>query len=822
MVSMRKIQKQRIENYINLLPQICETIRRGEQADSQVDKQVIEALWRECQEGLALVRGLIADAEGESCRTLAILEQYAKTLPEGDEVLWEALRRSVAEDMKAKKEVVFLPYKASMWDSLESIWLAARDDEECEAYVVPIPYFDRDSEHHFTQMHWEGDLYPDYVPITHYTEYDICEHRPDVIFIHNPYDECNHITSVHPDYYAKQLCNYTDKLVYVPYFVLNEIEPKDQSAIDMVKHFCYLPGTRYADKVILQSDKMCEIYVNEYLKAASSSDEKVQREELKERFLGLGSPKLDKVMNARTDDATLPKEWLRLITKTNGQRKKVVLYNTSVNAFLQFKERMLLKIKEVLELFQENQDEVALLWRPHPLMKQTISMAHPKLWDEYEALVQNYREAGWGIYDDSAELDRAIAVSDAYYGDWSSLVQLYQGVGKPAMVQSIESIEGIVKRGSLRFTDSVFYKGKMYFSAWNGNGIFSYCPKTEVLKLEKLLPYSLGEIQHFGKHLLVENRLYLTPVRRDCILEINLDTWELREYYLDKKECGNLVGYQDIFEDGKDLYFLPFFSKAICRLDTETGDIFYYGQCYEAVKESVKTELPLAIWGKGARSKNQIVCPIKNTNIIMSFDMITHEVKIFEVGDERMSFLSLAYDGESCWIYSEDGRLVKWSKDKGVLNILQMQFAGAGNSICFANGCIWFVATDKGMYCKVDIETCQISEYKAYLPQNNVKQSNIDEVCVKGDYLYIYPSRSEVFVRIDTDTEEIVTNTMGLGEGEYISYMDRCIERLSESITEVQTVDPIVMMKYMLSQSFGQAGTVSCGEIGQTIYNRLK
>ena len=42
------------------------------------------------------------------------------------------------------------------------------------------------------------------------------------------------------------------------------------------------------------------------------------------------------------------------------------------------------------------------------------------------------------IYDDSADLDRAIVVSDAYYGDASSIVQLFQKTRKPIMIQNIE------------------------------------------------------------------------------------------------------------------------------------------------------------------------------------------------------------------------------------------------------------------------------------------------------------------------------------------------------------------------------------------------
>jgi len=95
-------------------------------------------------------------------------------------------------------------------------------------------------------------------------------------------------------------------------------------------------------------------------------------------------------------------------------------------------------MRRVFETFYENRDEVALLWRPHPLIKATIESMRPKLWAEYEKLVNEYREASWGIYDDTSDLNRAIELADAYYGDRSSLVQLCQEKGMACMVQDVE------------------------------------------------------------------------------------------------------------------------------------------------------------------------------------------------------------------------------------------------------------------------------------------------------------------------------------------------------------------------------------------------
>ena len=71
-----------------------------------------------------------------------------------------------------------------------------------------------------------------------------------LFYIHNPYDDWNLVTCVHPRYFSANLKKYTDKLVYIPYFVLDEIEPDDQASIDGMKHFIWTPGVINTDKVI--------------------------------------------------------------------------------------------------------------------------------------------------------------------------------------------------------------------------------------------------------------------------------------------------------------------------------------------------------------------------------------------------------------------------------------------------------------------------------------------------------------------------------------------------------------------------------------------
>ena len=209
-------------------------------------------------------------------------------------------------------------------------------------------------------------------------------------------------------------------LVYIPYFVLGEIKPEDTDAVEGIKHFCTSPGVFHADRVIVQSEDMKQVYIK-VLTDATNDHGEAAKKYWNGKILGLGSPKLDKVLDTDRDSLTVPEDWLDIIKKPDGSRKKVVFYNTSVGALLQYNEKMLEKMRHVFRIFRENKEEVALLWRPHPLVKATVSSMRPQLWAEYEGLVREYLEEGWGIYDDTADVDRAIVLSDAYYGDGSSV-----------------------------------------------------------------------------------------------------------------------------------------------------------------------------------------------------------------------------------------------------------------------------------------------------------------------------------------------------------------------------------------------------------------
>ena len=354
---------------------------------------------------------------------------YCKKLTKNIRVTLSGIKKCIQYDLPQEKmDVVFLPYKASMWDSLESIWIAAKDDDRCNAFVIPIPYYDKNPDGSFGKMHYEGNEFPPEVPIIPWQEYDIRTRMPEVVFIHNPYDNSNYITSVHPDYYARNLKEVCKMLCYVPYFVVDDSVKCISKSIDSM---CATNGVLYANYVFVQSEGVKNAYIDVISEIEKEFGDSNLFGDLNKKIISLGSPKFDKVINSKKEDYELPVSWMQQIAD-----KQVVLLNTTINAMLYYNDKYLDKLRNILSFFKE-QDDVVMWWRPHPLLLSTCESMRPQLSEAYKSIVETYKADNYGIYDDTADLNRAIAWCDRYYGDRSSVVLLFGATGKPVLISII-------------------------------------------------------------------------------------------------------------------------------------------------------------------------------------------------------------------------------------------------------------------------------------------------------------------------------------------------------------------------------------------------
>jgi len=733
------------------------------------------------QDCLAACQCLMGNLEGENApKSLNLLQTIETSLKENKLNILEHIKKLehiLNSEVKAKREALFLPYKASMWDSLESIYLAAKDDSGWDAFVMPIPYYDK-KDGKLVQKHWEIS-YPKNIPLIDYRKYNIEERHPDIIFIHNPYDGYNLVTSVESDFYSERLRNLTDCLVYVPYFVGNGTYIPD--------HFCTLPACLFAHKVIVQTEEERKTYVNVYKEFSKKNRVFERYEQIGNKFLALGSPKLDKAIATKIKDCEVPPEWEKLINN-----KKVVFYNTSIGPLLENtvedgkpSNKYLQKIKSVFEFFK-NQKDAVLLWRPHPLLESTINSMRPWLLQEYTEIVNEYKAGGYGIYDDSPDLNRSIALSDIYYGDLSSVTKLFEVAGKRVAYQLFDA-QIFILSGIYAFESSIWFHCFNLLYKYNKQSKETQC-------IGKISEQNLSYLK------IAENnkKLYFAPYYKNNKI-ISFDTVHNKFEQIEfKDDCKYDLKFKGLVSFKNFVYFIPQEYPAIMRLNTETNEIEYfstwYNEAFKLCKPILEAWKNIIFFNLNIVNAN-LTLTIQGSNSIMFFNMETGTYEIKNIGDKSEQYVSICFDGQNYYInpYYKD-YIVKWNKETNETSKIKLppSFSRKDNIFCnfvieYLNEHIWLFPYAANNAYKINTKTDEITELPEliehfgdkkfdryynfiYAQENTIYASSVNKGIVEYNINtrklnFINPSNLEMdSLLFDCENETVQTSTANAGE----------------------------------------------------------
>ncbi|WP_353893740.1 hypothetical protein PRVXH_000501 [Proteinivorax hydrogeniformans] len=319
----------------------------------------------------------------------------------------DLVQNTLKEEVDVKLKVVFFPYKVSMWDSLESIYKAFIKDKNCEVSVVPIPYYQLSQEKAIPT--YEGDRFPEDIPITHYSKYNIEEEKPDIVFVHNIYDQYNTITRVDEEYFTSNIKKYTEMLVYVPYHLASFFPPYSKNTTYA------LPSINNVDKVVVPGNFFKKMALRDGIP--------------KSKLLNLGSPKIDSMVNNLKKIKMYPNEWKE---KLDG--KTVYVLDTGCLYFVEDPFARIEEITNILNITNATQKS-AVIWRPHPLTRISILKYIPQLLKYYDDLIENKIKNKNGIYnkvifDETDNYLYALNAADVLIARNGSLMRVYTLTGK--------------------------------------------------------------------------------------------------------------------------------------------------------------------------------------------------------------------------------------------------------------------------------------------------------------------------------------------------------------------------------------------------------
>lgn len=540
-------------------------------------------------------------------------------------------------------KVVFFPYKAEMWDSLESFYLAAREDPDCDAFLVPIPYFEFDKQGGKPKVNYDLERFPASENPIPFNQFDHTDGSIDIAYIHNPYDDHNLVTSVHPAYYSRELKKHVGKLIYTPYFVTAGFVSDDQLS---------LPVYDNADYIVLQSE-----YAKRSCKGVDYYD----------KILPFGSSKIDMIIKKCTEGVEVPEEWKAVI---GG--KRTLMLNTSINDLLNSNEATLSKLEYFFDLISKD-DRLAVIWRPHPLLESTFKSMRPEMLERYERIKKRFIDDKIGVFDTTPDISDTVAIADGYIGSGaSSVINLFGAAGKPAFLFNNTLRDPVIRDDRRVIQGGIEYcRGRLYIHPNNINAIFSL-PIDELqspLKYEGSIPDAPNWTNALPGPIEVGGKLYFSPffaedaVRYDPVMKTVETLGSVGRQY---DVRFNSMGTQ--WPKRKTIFFLPGNTKyLIMEYLPDKDEWLYHQECIAELHKGLEKPSFVGMLTGGTSWDQKIYYSTAVCNRIMMLEQGNGKYEIIHLGRPELSYeLPLTIRGaskEGLWLGmmgSSDIRLAPW------------------------------------------------------------------------------------------------------------------------------------------------------------------
>lgn len=807
----RIMRKKNYEKMLSMITTMRTAIKSLEDLYRKGQLTIAQTILGDLQDAAIALGNLIEQSEGEGTEAVKKLEDFCEQVWEcyqdntqnNTKYLIKLMNKTLIKvenilkfEIKYEYEIVFLPYKASMWDCFESIWMEARKDSRCRCRVIPIPYFERNPDGSLGQMHDESDLYPDYVPITEYSKYNLSEMNPDMIFIHNPYDQYNNVTTIHPDYYSSKIRQYTSLLVYIPYYLTSG----DRGILTT----SLMPGTVYPNTVITQSKEIRNVLIEKFKEERNLSKEQIKKAGLDKKYLALGSPKTDRLVSGDWHTMNIPKEWLEKACHNPAypeqKSRKVIFYNIALDELLNSTEILMNKFKHLIEIFLQRNDMV-LLWRPHPLCLNTLKTMRPQYYERYVAMVYDFKRLENGIYDETPDSQKALIFSDAYIGsDTSSISESFGIMGKPCLYMDYN--DDTISQSSqirVRTLSAGVQSGGIWMFHSKYNAVFRLDLATNTMKFIESISDVENKCNMFDAVVKYQNKLYFTPYACKYLVEVNTETNEISKILLQDKEIHShfvSARYKD------KLYLISVVNGCqsyIFDLKTHMAEKFDF----QIPKEwEYPYDFPVFSDCTLCNSRLFLLCSVKPE--LLEYNLETHDITIHKY-HKSVAFNKMSSDGDNIWIVSHRPEILfKWNRTTGFIVVFDKLLTGedklsipAFSRMLYLDGYLWLIPSWNEQLIKIDVYSNWVIEIDlhGYGIRKDYREGPLFTRYDFDDrWLYLFSHTSNTLCKVDLRTNEIVC----------ISMDENCLEG-SETVKNAvlkHSENPIYRESYCSAEEF--------------------
>lgn len=604
------------------------------------------------------------------------------------EKLLKKFQGFIKKEIVCKPAIVFFPYQASMWGAFDSVYRAFVEDDHFDVAVVPIPYFTEDKQGN-PVFNYDCQYYEkEGIPFIQYDAYPLEHIQPEVAFVLNPYDDTNLVTSVLEPYFSGNLISHVKKLVYIPYYT--QLGPPTAEA------YYRIPIFKNAWRVFLTSEAVKEDH------AKGGVD--------KNKLIAFGSPKTDMMLSLR-EHVILPEDWDQIINQ-----KKVFFYNTHLLSITKHGQKSLESMIQVIQFFQGH-PEFAIIWRPHPLTLDALNSMCPEAATPYLKVLELAQKLPNIILDETPNPYMAMASSDAYIGDGSSLIAEYMVLNKS--IYLINPAGLICEMPPVRVRYGVFADDRLWFSSNRLPGISYYDLKTnEIGNLDGLSFVIRSKLTAFAPPCFDGKNVWFPPMQVDSLVKVNATTHEAVEItnWPKSYQCGkeNSRFSNSIFDESN-VWLIPSTTNMLIKVDPTTNEMQGYSN-----------------WPKG-----------------------------FKHGDYK--FFAASNDEKYIWLAPyQANMIVRVDKETGQMtgyhNWPKEFFGGEYlfSGIICTESCIWLIPAEANMIVKLNPHTGEMVGISQWVVQYDSKKKFFISSTFDGRNIWCAPFQpGSAILKLDTETEAI-------------------------------------------------------------------
>lgn len=357
------------------------------------------------------------------------------------------LQAKINETYLDRKEILIIPYRAKYWYAIKTVYEKFATDDQTDVYVISVPLHHRAAFGEFIDTFYEGNQYPEDVPITDYRQYDVAGRVPDQIYIQSAFDGNNPTISIDPAFYSDQLAQCTPCLIFAPWMLLDENLGNDWLLEKELQSIGCQPGVVHADQVLLQSENIRDHFLNVLKEFAGEA----YLPEFEKKLVTDNYPVLQYIDSFISEDDPVSNRRNLLIEGNNAAFHDTDLtadyteckwdfYYISVAGVLYEGEAYLKAMTEKVEELASSGDVISLVVeaRAETTLKTVDSALYDQLFDGVRKLSENASVTVMKEPETPEEQYQAVSTHDQYFGDQGPVTWLFQHFSKPVQINTID------------------------------------------------------------------------------------------------------------------------------------------------------------------------------------------------------------------------------------------------------------------------------------------------------------------------------------------------------------------------------------------------